>query len=140
MSGRVAGLLTDSEARQLLGQSLAIPEIKSAGSRLWILYKIKEVSNRLGGVRRQGSISGPFANLIVSLGMADGKDDGVEAGRRLGEEARQLRHKRRDEGPVSEAGDHDDNGIWRPDTGPQAHIRDGHLCDADLGTFCLGIL
>ncbi len=41
---------------------------------------------------------------------------------------------------VSEARDHDDAGVGRPDAGPQADVGDGHLGDSHLGTFSTGIL
>jgi hypothetical protein len=41
---------------------------------------------------------------------------------------------------VSEARDHNDAGVGRPDAGPQADVGDGHLGDSHLGTFSTGIL
>ena len=72
--------------------------------------------------------------------MTDCENDRVDAGRRLGHEGRELRDERGDQIPVSECGNHDDAGVRRPDEGPQAHVRDGHLGDSHLGTLGICVL
>ena len=64
-----------------------------------------------------------------------GKDDWIEARSSLGKEAWKLRYQRSHNTPVSKAGDHDNDGIWRPNSSPQANVGNGHLCNAEFSAL-----
>ena len=72
--------------------------------------------------------------------MTHGEDDGIDTARGLCEEGRQLGGQRGHEAPLAENAHHADEGERGPRHEPQAHVSDGHLGDADLGAFGVGIL
>ncbi len=67
--------------------------------------------------------------------MADGVDNGVEAGGQLGEEAGQLRDEWGDTGLWANSGHEDNEGVGAPDAGPQQHVSHSDLGDLELSTL-----
>ena len=72
--------------------------------------------------------------------MANGVDDWVEAGGQLGEEAWQLREEGSHVRLGSDGGHEDDEGVRRPDAGPQQNVGHGNLSNLEFGALGLVVL